>query len=145
MFKQILVPVDGSQTSDRAIEKAAAIANAFASKVNLLCVIDTYAFTGVGTELAYGQPEYLISATAEANEALLSAVDVFRARGIQASSSAVEGQAIYRSILDAASACDADLIVMGSHGRKGLTKLVLGSVASQVLSHTHLPVLIVRE
>ena len=55
------------------------------------------------------------------------------------------GQAVYKSILEAAKTAGADLIVMGSHGRKGLEKLVLGSVAAQVLSHTHLPVMIVRE
>ena len=57
----------------------------------------------------------------------------------------IEGQVVYQNILDAAQAAHADLIVMGSHGRKGLEKLVLGSVAAQVLSHTRLPVMIVRE
>jgi nucleotide-binding universal stress UspA family protein len=51
---------------------------------------------------------------------------------------------IYEGILDAAREFDADLIVMGSHGRLGLEKLLLGSTAQRVLSHTGLPVLIVR-
>ncbi|MDB5891651.1 MAG: universal stress protein [Polaromonas sp.] len=145
MFRQILVPVDGSHTSDKAIEKAASIASAFSARITVVCVIDTYAFTGVGNDMAYGQAEYLSSATAEAHQATRAASAIFRQSGVDTALAVVEGQAVYRSILDTAAGCDADLIVMGSHGRKGLTKLVLGSVASQVLSHTHLPVLIVRE
>ncbi len=64
---------------------------------------------------------------------------------ITATGSVVEGHAIYRGILDTAEAINADLIVMGSHGRRGLEKLVLGSVTAQVLSHAHLPVLVVRD
>ncbi|MDP3169424.1 MAG: universal stress protein, partial [Polaromonas sp.] len=51
----------------------------------------------------------------------------------------------YRGILETAGSVGADLIVMGSHGRRGLEKLVLGSVAAQVLAHAHLPILIVRD
>ena len=145
MFKDILVPVDGSGASVKAIEKAAAIAQAFKSRVTVVCVIDSYAFTGIGTDVAYGQNEYLAAATAEATLSLNSASEVFAASGVDVQASVIEGQSIYKSILDAAVSSDADLIVMGSHGRKGLEKLVLGSVAAQVLSHTHLPVMIVRE
>ena len=145
MFKRILIPIDGSDTANQAIEKAVALAIAFKAQVQVVCVVDVYPFTGIGTDLAYGQAQYLSMATAEAHEATAKAIAVFNASGIDATSSVVEGQAIYRAILDAAAASGADLIVMGSHGRKGLQKLVLGSVASQILSNTHLPVLIVRE
>ncbi|MDO9360227.1 MAG: universal stress protein [Polaromonas sp.] len=145
MFKNILVPVDGSATASQAIEKAAAIAQAFQSKVSLVYVIDPYAFTGVGTDFAYGQSEYLAAATAEGNEAIASARLMFENKGIPVTTSVVEGHAVYKGILETAGSTNADLIVMGSHGRKGLEKLVLGSVASQVLSNAHLPVLIVRE
>jgi nucleotide-binding universal stress UspA family protein len=57
----------------------------------------------------------------------------------------VEGHAIYKGILETAANIGADLIVIASHGRKGLEKLILGSVTSQVLSHAHLPVLVVRD
>lgn len=145
MFKHILVPVDGSNTSSKALEKAAAVAKAFSSDVTVVCVIDPYAFTGVGSEFAYGQAEYLSAATAEATLALTAAKQFLETGGTVVSASVLEGQAVYKSILEAAESADADLIVMGSHGRKGLEKLVLGSVAAQVLSHTHLPVMIVRE
>lgn len=145
MFKHILVPVDGSSTARQAIDKALAIAEAFKSAVTLIYVIDPYAFTGVGTDFSYGQSEYLSAAAAEAEQAIKSATQIFEEHGIAVKGSVVEGHAIYRSILDTAEAVNADLVVMGSHGRRGLEKLVLGSVTAQVLSHAHLSVLVVRD
>lgn len=145
MFKHILVPLDGSSHSEVAISKAIAMAKAFNSTVTLLSVIDIYAIAGLGVDVAAGQTDYLSAATAEAKQAVDSALQLFEAEGVAATPSIMEGQAVYKSILAAAEACSADLIVMGSHGRKGLEKLVLGSVAGQVLSHTHLPVMIIRQ
>lgn len=145
MFKHLLVPVDGSSTSRQSIEKAIAIAEAFKSEVTVIYVIDPYAFTGVGTDFSYGQAEYLSAATAEANEAIEAAKKAFQEHGISVTASIVEGHAIYRGILETAESVNADLLIMGSHGRRGLEKLVLGSVTAQVLSHAHLPVLVVRE
>jgi nucleotide-binding universal stress UspA family protein len=145
LFKHLLVPVDGSSTSRQSIEKAIAIAEAFKSKVTVIYVIDPYAFTGVGTDFSYGQAEYLSAATTEANAAIEAAKVAFQEHGISVTASIVEGHAIYRGILETAESVNADLLIMGSHGRRGLEKLVLGSVTSQVLSHAHLPVLVVRE
>lgn len=145
MFKHVLVPVDGSSTARQAIGKAVAIAQAFKSAVTVVYVIDPYAFTGVGTDFAYGQAEYLSAAAAEAEQAIKAAKQVFEDRGISVTGSVVEGHSIYRGILDAAASVNADLVVMGSHGRRGLERLVLGSVTAQVLSHAHVSVLVVRE
>ena len=145
MFKHILVPVDGSSTANQALEKAAAIAQAFQSEVTVVSVIDIYAFAGLGGDVAYGQAEYLEAATAEAHAAIKNAKVFFETSGLAVTTTVIEGQVTYKSILEAADSAQADLIVMGSHGRKGLEKLVLGSVAAQVLSHTHLPVMIVRD
>jgi len=144
MFKHILVPVDGSSTAGQAIDKAIAVAEAFKSAVTVIYVIDPYAFTGVGADFSYGQAEYLSAATAEANEAIKHAKQAFQEHGIVVTASVVEGHAIYRGILETAETVGADLLVMGSHGRRGLERLVLGSVTAQVLSHAHLPVLVVR-
>ena len=70
MFKHILIPVDGSETSMKAVAKAAALAKTFGSAVTALYVIDPYPFTGVGADFAYGQAQYINAATAEANAAL---------------------------------------------------------------------------
>lgn len=145
MFKHILLPVDGSSTSLMAVDKVRGLAQAFKSTVTVIYVIDPYAFSGVGADFSYGQAQYLGAATAEANEALTAATQRLEAAGVTVSASIIESHAIYRGILETASSVGADLIVMGSHGRRGLEKLVLGSVAAQVLTHANLPILVVRD
>jgi nucleotide-binding universal stress UspA family protein len=145
MFKHILVPIDGSPTAQLAIDKAIGMARAFDARVTAVFVIDPYPFTGVGTDFAYGQAEYLSAATAEANAATKAAKAEFEAAGVAVSTNIVEAHAAWRGVVEAAESAQADLIVMGSHGRSGLEKLVLGSVTQAVLSHTHLPVLVVRD
>lgn len=145
MFKHILVPIDGSPTAQLAVQKAVGLAKAFGARVTAIFVIDPYPFTGVGTDFAYGQAEYLSAATAEANAAIKNAKTTFEQAGIGVDTSVVEAHATWRGVVEAAQAVQADLIVMGSHGRSGLEKLVLGSVTQAVLSHTRLPVLVVRD
>ena len=145
MFEHILVPIDGSSTARQAIDKTLVIAEKFKSTVTLIYVIDPYAFTGVGTDFSYGQAEYISAATAEAEGAISAATRIFEEHAIPVKGSVVEGPSVYRSILDTAEAINADLVIMGSHGRRGLEKLVLGSVTAQVLSHAHLSVLVVRD
>ena len=145
MFKHILIPVDGSPTSMQAVAKAAGLAKAFGSALTAIYVIDPYPFTGVGTDFAYGQAQYLEAATAEANEAIKSARETLEAAGLAVQTRVVESHTAWRGILETATAIGADLVVMGSHGRRGLEKLVLGSVAQRVLAHATLPVLVVRD
>ena len=145
MFKHILVPVDGSSTSQLAVVKAIGLAKAFGARVTAIFVVDPYPFTGVGTDFAYGQAEYLSAATAEANAAITAAKTAFEGAGLSVDTSVIEAHAAWRGVVQAADSMQADLIVMGSHGRSGLEKLVLGSVTQAVLSHTHLPVLVVRD
>jgi nucleotide-binding universal stress UspA family protein len=145
MIKHILVPVDGSPTAQLAVEKAIELAKAFGSRVTAIFVIDPYPFTGVGTDFAYGQAEYLSAATAEANAAIKATRTAFEAVGVSVDTSVIESHAAWRGVVESAESMQADLIVMGSHGRSGLEKLVLGSVTQAVLSHTKLPVLVVRD
>ena len=145
MFKHILVPIDGSPVAHQAVDKARAIACAFRSSVTLIHVIDPYAYDGRGAGIASGQFDYLQAATVQANEAICAAREVFEARGMVVKGSVVEGHSVYQAMLEAAETLEADLVVMGSHGHRGLENLVLGSVTAQVLSHAHLPVLVVRD
>ena len=144
MFKHILVPVDGSATSLIAIDKAAGLAKAFGSAITAIYVIDPYPFTGVGADFAYGQDQYLNAARAEASTAIDSVHQRLKAAGVQADTRVVDAHSVWRGILEAADAVGVDLIVIGSHGRRGLEKLVLGSVTQSVLSHTKITTLVVR-
>ncbi len=144
MFNHLLVPIDGSPTAELAVEKAIGLAKAFDSKVTAIYVVDPYPFTGVGADFAYGQGQYLNAAKAAATEALANARKAMEQAGVRVTTATVESHSPWRGILDAAEAGGADLIVIGSHGRSGIEKLVLGSVAQRVVSHTKLPVLLVR-
>lgn len=145
MFKHILVPVDGSATSLNAVSKAAELAKAFGSDVTAVYVLDPYPFTGVGADFAYGQAQYLSAATAEANKALEDVNTLMANTGIAVKTLVGEGHAVHEGIARVGENVGADLIVMGSHGRRGFEKLVLGSVAQRVLQTVHVPVLVVRD
>lgn len=144
MYKQILVPVDGSQTALGALRHAVELARAFKAELFVVHVIDIYPFLGVGAETAVGQAEYLSAANANAEGALRAAVEIVEAAGLPCESATVEGHAAEEGILQAAGTADADLIVMGSHGRRGIEKLLLGSVTQRVLQQARVPVLVVR-
>jgi nucleotide-binding universal stress UspA family protein len=144
MFSHILVPVDGSGASLKAVEKAAGLAQAFGSKVTLLNVIDVYPFVGIGADYAFGQAEYLTAATANANQSLAKAEEVCAAAGLACERKVIEGHVVHQGILDCAGSLGADLLVMGSHGRHGLDKLLLGSTTQRVLGHAKVPVLVVQ-
>ncbi len=145
MFKHILVPVDGSETSLAAIDKAIGLAKSFGSAVTAIYVIDPYPFTGVGADFAYGQDQYLNAARSEASTAIDAVAARMRQAGLPVDARVVESHAVWRGILEASEDVGADLVVMGSHGRRGLEKLVLGSVTQSVLSHTRLTTLVVRD
>ncbi|SFD64354.1 universal stress protein [Paracidovorax konjaci] len=144
MFKHILIPVDGSPTSMTAVTKAAGLAKAFGAQVTAVYVVDPYPFTGVGADFAYGQSQYMNAATSEANTALDATRKALEEAGVAVTTVIGEGHAVHDGILRALETTGADLIVMGSHGRRGLEKLVLGSVTQRVLGVVHVPVLIVR-
>jgi nucleotide-binding universal stress UspA family protein len=144
MFKHILVPVDGSGTAMLAVNEAISLARAFESTITLVNVIDYYPFVGIGADYAFGQTEYMEAATASANQALDAATAAVRGAGMECAHKVVEGEVVHEGILETANACGADLIIMGSHGRHGIEKLLLGSVVQRVLSHTRVPVLVMR-
>ena len=144
MFKHILAPVDGSVTSMTALDKAIGLAQAFDCALTVVYVIDPYPFTGVGTEFAYGQDQYLNAARAEAAAVADMVAGRLKAAGLSSDTRVVESHTVWRGILEAADAASADLVVIGSHVRRGLERLVLGSVAQSVLSHTKVTTLVVR-
>lgn len=144
MYSQILVPVDGSQTALQALRQAVGVAKAFGARIFLVHVIDPYPFLGAGADFALGQADYLSAATSNANQALTAAVEIVNAQGIVSESAIVDDHSADDGILSTAKTCGADLIVMGSHGRRGLEKLLLGSVTQRVLQEARVPVLVVR-
>lgn len=144
-YQHILVPVDGSPTSLVAVQQAANLAKAFGSKITAVCVLTLDPFVGVEfINTQSMQEDYLRQARAGVQEILDKAQQQFADLSVTVETKIVEGQIIHKEIVATAGELNADLVVIGSHGRKGLKKMVLGSVAQSVLGEISVPVLVVR-
>lgn len=144
MFKKILVPSDGSKLAHGAAEFAADLAKHHGAQVVGLYVIDPFPYIGIGDASAAGLQAYMAEAQAAADRALNDIRQCCEARGVTFAGDTIERNVTYEGILETADAEGCDLIVMGSHGRKGVQALILGSVAQKVLTHAKVPVLIVK-
>ncbi|MDD3784070.1 MAG: universal stress protein [Hydrogenophaga sp.] len=144
MFKKILVPTDGSELAASAATMAAQLAQSQGAEVVGVYVIDPFPYIGIGDASAVGLQAYLSEAKLAASEALDAISKACAAAGVRFSGDTIERNVVYEGILDTAKAEGCDLIVMASHGRKGVTALILGSVAQKVLTHSPIPVLIAK-
>jgi nucleotide-binding universal stress UspA family protein len=144
MFKKILVPTDGSDVGRQAAATAAQMAREAGGQVVGVYVIDPFHYIGIGDASAVGLQAYLSDAKRVAGEALEGVASACRAQNVPFAGDTIERNLVWEGILETAKAEDCDLIVMGSHGRQGVKALILGSVAQKVLTHAHIPVLIVK-
>ncbi|MBA4256836.1 MAG: universal stress protein UspA [Polaromonas sp.] len=144
MFKKILVPSDGSTQAHKAAEVAADLAKSQDAQIVGIYVIDPFPFIGIGDASAVGLQAYMSEAQAAAGKSLSMIREMCEARGVAYVGDTIERSTAYEGILETAEAEGCDLIVMGSHGRKGIQALILGSVAQKVLTHAKVPVLIIK-
>ena len=144
MFRKFLVPTDGSEISIAGAMRALALARELKARMTVVFVQDTYPYTGIGETNSAGLQAYTAAARAEGTTAIHRIQEAAKAEGVAVESIIVEDHQAARGIVDAAGTSSADLIVMGSHGRSGLAKMVLGSVAAKVLALSPIPVLIVK-
>lgn len=144
MFKRILVPTDGSELSTSAALRAVPLARLAGASVTALFVQDTYPYAGIGEANAGGQQAYMATARAHGLQAVERVAAAARAEGVAIDTMVVENHQAAKGIVEAVQAVGADLVVMGSHGRSGLTKLVLGSVTAKVLALSTVPVLVMK-
>ena len=145
-YQNILVPVDGSDISLSAVKNAAQIAQAFSGQLTLISLVTEDPFAEA--DFYYPSPimkEYFVQAYANAEKSLKQAQTIASENGITANTQIVKGNVSEEGIIETAEKWKIDLIVMGSHGRKGFQKFLLGSFAQDVLKGTKLPVLIVKE
>lgn len=147
MYKRILVATDGSKLSNTAVEHALKLADATGAEVVALKVVPRYPqtyFEG-GVALANEEVKRIENQWQEEAQAVVNGV---KAQGqkleIKVKATTVKSDLIAEAIISAAKRHKADLIVMASHGRRGLKRLLLGSETQQVLTHSHTPVLVLR-
>jgi nucleotide-binding universal stress UspA family protein len=144
MFKKILVPTDGSAIALAAATTAVQLAKSQGAQIIGVYVIDPFPYIGIGDASAAGLQAYLAEARSVAGQALEALGKVCAAEGVPFAGDTIERNVVYEGVIETAQAEGCDLIVMASHGRQGVKALVLGSVAQKVLTHTRLPVLVVK-
>lgn len=147
MFKHILLPTDGSKVSARAVKRGIDLAKKSKARVTAIHVVPEFKLMvdeGITMLSAALKKRFEEEGRARAQKMLDDIAKQARARGVRCTTLCVAGDLPYQQIIAAARKKKCDLIMMASHGRRGLSSLLLGSETAKVLLHTKVPVLIVR-
>jgi nucleotide-binding universal stress UspA family protein len=145
MFKNILVATDGSDLAGKAVSHGIALAKALNSKVTFVTVTEPWSAVAAGTiGLSLPVEDYDKGATEFATRVLAGARDTARNEGVTAGVMHVKDQFAAEGIQNTAKEQGCDLIVVASHGRKGLSRLILGSETHRLVTESTVPVLVVR-
>jgi len=143
-FKNILVPYDDSECSLHAFKIAAEIAKKFNSKLTVLTVIPKYYHTSsLYANVKY--EEILLKQQRDSANSALSKVDsIAKKQGIKLAKYVLESNSVVKTLVTFSKSGKFDLIVMGTHGRTGWSKLIIGSVANGIIQMAHCPALVVK-
>jgi nucleotide-binding universal stress UspA family protein len=145
MYKRILVAIDGSETSKRALREAFQLAKDGKSALRVLHVLDLVTFS---TDTPSGFAAYEEALRVGGEQMLSDASDMAEKAGVACETKLIEmeehGRRIAEEIAEDAGAWRAELIVIGTHGRRGMNRLLLGSVAESLVRIAPAPVLLVR-
>ena len=139
MYEESLVPTDGSDAASRALDHALDLASQYDARIHALYVIDSsaYATLEAGTDV-------VVSALEEEGQATIeTVVDRTEEKGVEATTEVITGT-VHKTIIEYAEGYDVDLIVMGTHGRRGLDRYLLGSVTEKVVRASTVPVLTIQ-
>ena len=147
MYQRILIATDGSTLSRKAVDSGIEMAELTGAQIIALKVVPRYPvsyFEG-GIALPLNNMAAIEKQWAEAALAVVTAVKTkAEARGIKAKAITLSSDLVAESIVAAAKKHKCDLIVMASHGRRGLKRVLMGSETMHVLTHSHIPVLVLR-
>ncbi|GJL72940.1 MAG: universal stress protein [Nitrosomonas sp.] len=142
MYQHILIPVDGSSTSEHALQEALRLAQQHGAQLELVYVVENI----LNKEGFVIYPELQETIRNKGRKILTQALNVVQEAGMTAETKLLEGGGarIASVILAEAKRWRAELIVIGTHGRTGISKLIFGSVAEGVVRTSHIPVLLIR-
>ncbi len=146
MYEHILISTDGSEVAQKGVDHGLALAKAIGAKATLVTVAETLmAYVGGDGGLSTtAYLEYTAARRQGAENLLGEAKSAADAMGVEADTVFLEDALPAEAIIETATARGCSLIVMASHGRRGLRKFILGSVTSEVLANSPIPVLVVR-
>lgn len=145
MFQRILVPVDGSSTSQLALQAAIRLVQEQHAQLRVVSVVDEI---NLNLENEHVMNEFIEAVRKSGRDVLVKSAATVNAAGIRAETQLLEietfGHRVADVIVDEAKRWSADLIVIGTHGRRGVSHLLLGSVAEKVVHIATVPVLLIR-
>ena len=149
MYKHILVPTDGSALSDKAAEAAIKLAQLLGARITAFHAVEPYPLQGAYAAEASGvaglQPELFAKRSEEyATSVLATFKNAASAANVECTTDYATNRSPSHAIVEKARAAKCDLIVMASHGRRGLEGFLLGSETQKVLTHSSIPVLVYR-
>lgn len=146
MFKHVLLPTDGSSASDTAVRMGVQLARTVNAKVTGFHVMpEFHVFTYKTEMLEDTKREFAKDSKAHAAQYLSVIETAAKAAGVTCDVASVTHDHPYEAIIRAAKQRGCDLIVMASHGRKGVQAVLLGSETQKVMTHSHIPVLVCRQ
>jgi|KBSSwiStaDraftv2_1062776.scaffolds.fasta_scaffold477282_2 nucleotide-binding universal stress UspA family protein len=147
MYKNLLVATDGSKLSDKAVAHAVGLARSMGATITAFYAAPDYPMPAYADGVVYepvSRKEYAKLAEQDAEKILAKVVAKAKAGGVECKTAFDIASTPWEAILAAAKRNKVDAIVMASHGRRGLSAVLLGSETQKVLTHTKLPVLVVR-
>jgi len=145
MYTNILIPTDGSELAGRAVQHGIALAKRIGVKTTALTVLPPFHIFTTDTQMIEDTlAQYKARMLQHADKILGAAAHAAQAAGVACDTVHVEHEHPYQSIIDTAKSRGCDLIVMASHGRRGIAAIVLGSETVKVLTHSKIPVLVHR-
>ena len=144
MFKRILVPTDGSDITAKAIDTTIRLARSVGAKVYTISVKEPFPYSAI-SEMQPTPPQEFFDAQERIAAKRIQAVrEACEAASVPCDAHTVEALHPWEAIIDHAQRMECDLVVMASHGRRGVTALLLGSETQKVLTHSKIPILVVR-
>ena len=144
MFKRILVPTDGSDLSNKAIAAAIDLAKTLKATVVGMTTLEPYSYSNLSEYRPETLDDYEERMDKVGAERLAKLADAAAQAGVPVETLTVKSFSPYEAIIDTAKGKGCDLIIMASHGRRGLNAVLLGSETQKVLTHTSIPVMVYR-
>jgi nucleotide-binding universal stress UspA family protein len=144
MYQRILIPTDGSPITEQAVQAAIGLASRTGATLLTISVKETFPYSAISEMQPVPPQDFYDAQERIAADRVKAVMDAAQAAGLACSGHTVEAMHPWEAILDHAKAQACDLIVMASHGRRGVAALLLGSETQRVLIHSTLPVLIVK-
>src|SRR5271169_2807257 len=145
MYTNILIPTDGSELAGKAVHHGIALAKALGAKITVLTVLPPFHTVTSDTQMIEDTAaQYNARMQEHAKKTLGAVAQAAQAVGVACEMVHVEHEHPYQAIIDSAGSKGCDLIVMASHGRHGISAIVLGSETVKVLTHSKIPVLVHR-